>query len=70
VRIIKAKIQTKGMHCKSCEMLIKDALEGLHGVIRAEAEHKKGVVLVEFNELEINEETLRKAIANEGYDVL
>ena len=31
-----------GMHCKSCEMLIKDEIEGIPGVETVAVDHKTG----------------------------
>jgi copper chaperone CopZ len=42
----KTKLNVSGMHCKSCEVLVKDELEEIPGVTEAEANHKDGFVLV------------------------
>jgi len=58
-----------GMHCRSCEMLLKDALNEL-GVSKAEASHKEGKVVVAFDERKVNIEDIKKAILKEGYEVV
>jgi len=68
--MIKLNIKTKGMHCSSCEMLIKDSLEDLKGVIKANASHKLGIVNVEFDKKKINEFKIKQAIISAGYKVL
>ncbi len=57
----------KGMHCGSCEMLIKDELEELSGVNDAEIDFKSGEGSV-LLDLAINKpEDIVKAISNAGY---
>lgn len=67
--MVKVKIKTKGMHCQSCEMLIKDSLEDLKGVIKAEASHKSGIITIKFDEKKINESKIKKVIEEEGYKI-
>lgn len=58
-------IKISGMHCRSCEMLIKDALEETKGVTNAEVDRKKGEARIEHEGLSIT--LLKKVINNEGY---
>ena len=62
------KLKTTGMHCPSCEMLVKDSLEELKGVKKAEVSHKSGIVEVDFDEKTKQEEII-KVIEEEGYKV-
>ncbi len=62
-------IKTKGMHCQSCETLIKDALQEMGGVNFAEADFKKGTVKVSFNESKIGPVLIKEIIKKEGYRV-
>ena len=64
------KIKTKGMHCSSCEMLIKDALEELAGVTKAEASHKTGVITVDFDASKVKEKDIIEIIKIEGYETV
>jgi copper chaperone CopZ len=64
----KLMLNVKGMHCSSCEMLIKDSLDEL-GVPKAEASHKTGIVNVEFDEKKVSEKKIKEAIKKEGYEV-
>ena len=64
------KIKTKGMHCPSCEMLVKDSLEDEKGVKKAEANHKSGIIEVEFDENKTNLNKIKTIIKNEGYDMI
>ena len=56
-----------GMHCKSCEILIVDALEETFGVVGAVASHEENKVNIEFDENKIALDTLKEVISNEGY---
>ena len=60
------KIKTKGIHCTSCEMVIKDALEDLQGVNKAEASYKSGIVSVDFDDTKVNEDKIIGTIKLEG----
>jgi copper chaperone CopZ len=65
VKIMEGKLKVEGMHCSSCEMLIKDSLEdiGVEDVI-----FNKNVMTFGYkddSELEKIKETIKK----EGYDV-
>ena len=63
------KIKTKGMHCPSCEMLVKDALQELDGIRETKADHKKGIVEVEFDSSRADFELIKHIIEKEGYKV-
>jgi copper chaperone CopZ len=67
---IKKTFKVKGMHCSSCEMLIKDSLEETKGVNAAEASHKKASVSVDYDEAKISEKMIKSIIKSEGYEVL
>ncbi len=62
------KIKTKGMHCESCEMLVKDSLEELEGVNSAKADHKSGIVEVDFDDSKVEEVEIKAVISSEGYE--
>ncbi len=62
-------LYVEGMHCKSCEMLVEDALEEL-GVEKTEVSHKEGTVKVTFNEEKVSLGEIKKAIKGEGYEVM
>ncbi|MBU2638626.1 MAG: heavy-metal-associated domain-containing protein [Nanoarchaeota archaeon] len=61
------KLKVNGMHCQSCEMLIRDMLEGNKAVVSASADLKKKTVTVLFNDNKISTEELRKMIEDIGY---
>lgn len=62
-------LKVKGMHCKSCEMLIKDSVSELDGVKNVDASSIKSIVNVEFDESKVKESSIKQAIENEGYKV-
>ena len=65
----KISLKVKGMHCKSCDMLIKDVLSDIDGVKKVDSSFSKGLVDVEFDEKKTNVVTIKKAIEGEGYTV-
>lgn len=62
-------IKVKGMHCHSCEMLIKDALEEQKVVMSAELSREEETAKITFDESRISGSQLRSIINNEGYEV-
>ncbi len=52
------------MHCKSCEVLIADALEEI-GVVSS-VDSVKGIVDVEFDPEEVSLDRIKKVIEDEG----
>jgi copper chaperone CopZ len=61
-----ANISVKGMHCKSCEMILEDSLSEIPGVIEAKASLKEGIVTVKYEETEL--EKIKEIIRQEGYE--
>ena len=62
-------LTVKGMHCSSCEQLIKMALEDL-GISKVAADSRKGMVMLEFDPARNKVEQIKAAIEKEGYKVL
>ena len=65
---MKKTLKIEGMMCGHCEMHTKKALEALDGVTKAEVSHKTGTAVVTL-EKEVSDEVLKKAIADQGYEV-
>jgi len=65
----KATFNVKGMHCKSCEMIIGESLTDL-GAKKAKAAWKAGTVDVEYDEKTLSEQQIKDAIKKEGYEVV
>ncbi len=66
---MKKKYEIKGMHCRSCEILLEKNISQIGGVRSVEAHHKKGFIEVEFFEEEINEAAIVKAVKDSGYSL-
>jgi len=67
---MKKIIKVKGMHCKSCEALIKDSLEETQGIKTADVSYKENSVKVEFDEKKVSEDKIKSIIKAEGYEVI
>lgn len=63
------KITVKGMMCSHCENRVNKAVESLDGVTFAKADRLDNSVEVRFDEKKVSLETIKKVIADEGYDV-
>ncbi|HYD03955.1 MAG TPA: heavy metal-associated domain-containing protein [Alphaproteobacteria bacterium] len=62
------EIKIKGMHCKSCTMLVGDALRDIEGVKDADVSLEKNTAKVSFDEKLVKPEKMIDAIKKEGYD--
>lgn len=65
-KMVTTKLQVKGMHCKACETLIKEALED-EGATNVEVNHEKGTVNVEHDD-KLDKEHIKIIIKAEGYE--
>lgn len=59
-------IPIKGMHCRSCEILIEDELMKLHGVKKALVSEKRGVAEIYYKGT-IELDKIEKAVCDAGY---
>ena len=62
------ELNVKGMHCKSCVVLIKDALTEHKGVKDAEVDLKKGKATISYDEELTDGAKLMHIISSEGYE--
>lgn len=62
------KVQIKGMHCRSCEILIEDELKKVSGVKRVDVSHQTGVANVHCD-CELDEQAVAKAVERAGYSI-
>jgi len=62
-------IQTKGMHCKSCEAVLEGTFEDF-GAKSSSSDHKTGVVKITFDEKKANANKFIEAIKEEGYTII
>lgn len=67
IEIKTIKIKAKGMHCKSCEMLVNDALKNTNGVKSVSSNAKTNIIQVTFDESKTTPETLVKVVSKEGF---
>lgn len=61
-------LKVNGMHCKSCETLLKDSISGINGVSSVKADSKKGIVEVNISDESVLPQ-VKQAIKSEGYKV-
>src|SRR3989344_8086263 len=60
----------KGMHCRSCEILIEDGIVSkVEGVKKADANYNKGFVRIYYDRQTISDGQVYKAIKDAGYDI-
>lgn len=64
---MKITMRISGMHCKSCEILISDALEEVGA--KAKVDSEKGIAVIEFDEKKLTEDTIKRIIKKEGFMV-
>ncbi|GAA0304012.1 copper chaperone [Gracilibacillus halotolerans] len=62
-------LDVQGMSCGHCKASVEGALNKLDGVEEAEANVATGKVNVTFDEAKVNEQALKEAIEEQGYDV-
>ena len=65
----KINLKITGMHCNSCSMLIADALEDI-GVSDSKIDAETGDAVIEFNEMKVTVEKIKKTIEDEGYKIV
>jgi sulfite exporter TauE/SafE/copper chaperone CopZ len=64
----KTTIPIKGMHCRSCEILIEDKLKELAGAKSVSISYKSGAAVI-FSKQPIGHEAIRQKIEEAGYQV-
>lgn len=60
------KLHTTGMHCKSCEIMLRDAIEEIEGCKVRSISSKTGIVSVDMPD-EADESKIREVIRSGGY---
>lgn len=66
--IMEKKMTINGMMCGHCEARVKKTLEELDGVIEAVVSHENGTAILSLSK-EIDNEVLKKAVEDQGYEV-
>lgn len=65
----KIKVPIKGMHCRSCEIIVEKKLSEMPEIRRSEVNYKKGIAEVYFSSEKLNMEKVEKAIRESGYEI-
>ncbi len=60
-------LKVSGMHCTSCETILKEDVGAVAGVTNVKADHKKGVVSFDGPQAAIAQ--VKAAIEKDGYSV-
>lgn len=66
---MKKTLHVQGMTCGHCKMAVEGALTKLAGVSTAEVDLEAKKVDVTFDESQINVDTMKEAIEEQGYEV-
>jgi Cu+-exporting ATPase len=66
--MVEITIKTKGMHCVSCEKIIKDAILNVNGVKDAKIDYTTEKAIIEFDPLQTDIKTIMKVIKKVGYE--
>jgi len=67
-QMITKTLKVKGMMCPHCEASVRKCLEAIDGVVSAVANHKEDIATVTLSH-DVPDETLKKAIEDQGYTV-
>lgn len=62
-------MKIEGMMCVRCEARVKKTLEALDGVESAAVSHQEGSAVLTLSQ-ELSDDTLKKAVEDQGYKVL
>lgn len=63
----KTEFKVTGMHCPGCEMNLQDFVSEVKGVKNAKADHKKGVLTVEYEERNGIIDEIKAKVTEAGY---
>jgi len=64
----KITIKTKGMHCVSCERIIKDAILNLDGIKSADVNWTTEKATITFNPEKVQIKDIMKTVEKAGYE--
>jgi copper chaperone len=62
-------LKVEGITCGGCEKSIRNALLEQNGVSEVTASHETGVVAIDYDENKIQQQQLKQAIEDAGFDV-
>lgn len=66
--VVTLKLNTTGLHCRSCSMLVDMTVGELDGVQEVSTDHASGETVVTFDRDSIDLDTIISAIRGAGYD--
>jgi Cu+-exporting ATPase len=61
------RLNTTGMHCQSCSMLVQMELEDLPGVVTAASDFNTGITEVTYDPAQVTVDDLVAAVVSAGY---
>jgi len=64
---VKAELHIEGMHCDSCAIDIKETLEEMAGVHKADVTFKRKTAIVDFDDESVQQAALVKKIQDLSY---
>ena len=62
-------LKVEGMHCKSCEIILKEELENISGVVNVIPNHEKDIIKLNFNGSSETLKLIKELIMDEGYKI-
>ena len=62
-------IPIRGMHCRSCELIIENELKTVTGIKKVNVSQKNGQAEIFFKDTMPDSEIIREKIKNAGYDI-
>ena len=65
----KIRVQIKGIHCKSCKILIETEMDVLEGVKDINVDYQNGECQIEFDDSKISQKKIFEAIEKLNYKV-
>lgn len=65
----KIAYKISGMHCKSCEILIEDKLQGTNNVEKINVDCQTGLAEIYYKDIKPNHAEIKKALKSMGYEV-
>jgi copper chaperone len=66
---VKKKILVEGMKCENCARHVKEALSSVEGVLIADVNLAKKIVIIETRS-DLRNESIKHAVNNEKYNVI
>ena len=62
-------LNVEGMHCKSCEIILKEGLEDISKVVNAIPNHDKDIIEINFDGSDKTLKLIKEVIIKWGYKI-